>query len=72
MAGGEPRLGTASIYMAPRLAVMTLNGSEISQITWLQRDRKRGADAAENLGFYALRSKNFGLRGMKSRSKREG
>jgi uncharacterized protein YjbI with pentapeptide repeats len=40
---------------------MTLNGSEISQITWLQRDRKRGADAAENLGFYALRSKNFGL-----------
>src|SRR5207248_480948 len=30
-------------------------------ITWLQRDRKRGADVAENLGFYALRSKNFGL-----------
>jgi hypothetical protein len=22
---------------------------------------KEGADAAENLGFYALRSKNFGL-----------
>jgi hypothetical protein len=40
--------------MAPRL-------SEIFQITWLQRDRKKGADAAENLGFYALRSKNFGL-----------
>jgi hypothetical protein len=40
---------------------MTLNGSEIYYITWLQWDRKRGVDAAENLGFYALGSKNFGL-----------
>ena len=31
------------------------------QITWLQRDLKSRADGAENLGFYALRSKNFGL-----------
>jgi hypothetical protein len=40
---------------------MTLNGSEIYYITWLQRDRKRGVDAAQNLGFYALESKNFEL-----------
>jgi hypothetical protein len=40
---------------------MTLNGSEIYYITWLQRRRKRSADAAENLGFDALKSKNFGL-----------
>src|ERR1700738_4168313 len=61
MAGGEPRLGTDSIYMAPYLSFYDIKIKR-NPIKHMGTTRTRKwCGSGKNLGSYALRSKNFGL-----------
>jgi Transposase len=60
MAGGEPRLGTDSIYMALFLALNQCVYQENMPITWLRLADKNQSDAAENLRFMASEVKTSG------------
>ena len=61
IAGGEPRLGTDSIYMALLLAFYDNIRRDNLLYYMGTADGENAAHAAGNLGFYAFRNKNFGL-----------
>src|SRR5215472_2177410 len=68
MAGGEPRLGTDSMYMASLLALRD-HASEQNPIHYMGTpEGTNGAGAAENHRLCALSSKNFGLKAQSPRT----
>jgi hypothetical protein len=60
MAGGEPRLGTDSIYMALYLALYHGTEKQHYQITWLQKREEMARIPQETLGFIASEVKTSG------------
>src|SRR5215467_16330255 len=71
MAGGEPRLGTDSMYMGPfNTPISLFLPAKSIHLHGYKSNQKNCAVPAETSGFYGLRCKNFGLRS--SRETRHG